>query len=295
MGTALPQKVGHEWNNSWSVGQLETPKEGIRRGKEKRGRLLTGGGECVPDLPTDPELDNLGVNIEITDAVDSDSVPDISYEVCRQMGTAPPQKVVHEWNNSWRKMVRHYQRKKPPPSYSQEDMEKARSAIKNHALSQYLAKLTKTGRFSKTVHHFPEPGHGFMPCDRAFGIIEQNMGKKDRIFLPEEYARFEANAFDNHLLVADSGYANTSYLVTPPLQVTTRAEELFNESLIRTRNPVERPYGVWKRRFPVLTLGLRLTLEATQAAIIATAVLHNIASGRNTTHPPQDPDQPSKK
>eukprot|EP00102_Acyrthosiphon_pisum_P023339 XP_016660549.1 PREDICTED: uncharacterized protein LOC107883951 isoform X2 [Acyrthosiphon pisum] len=51
---------------------------------------------------------------------------------------------------------------------------------------------------------------------------------------------------------------------------------LYNESQIRTRNVVERSFGVWKRRFPVLSLGLRLQLKTVQAIIVATAVLHNI-------------------
>ncbi|CAI6370893.1 unnamed protein product, partial [Macrosiphum euphorbiae] len=40
---------------------------------------------------------------------------------------------------------------------------------------------------------------------------------------------------------------------------------------------VERSYGVWKRRFPVLSLGIRLDLSKVEAIIVATAVLHNIA------------------
>ena len=98
-----------------------------------------------------------------------------------------------------------------------------------------------------------------------------------------------AREFGDALLVADSGYANTSYMITPLLRVTNRAEGLFNESLIRTRNPVERQYGVWKRQFPVLSLGLRLKLETPQAVVIATAVLHNLALDRDSL-PPEGPD-----
>nr|CAI5825436.1 unnamed protein product [Callosobruchus analis] len=45
----------------------------------------------------------------------------------------------------------------------------------------------------------------------------------------------------------------------------------------RTRNPVERCFGVWKRRFPILAVGIRLKIEKVEAVVIATAVLHNIA------------------
>nr|CAH7762167.1 unnamed protein product [Callosobruchus chinensis] len=46
---------------------------------------------------------------------------------------------------------------------------------------------------------------------------------------------------------------------------------------IQTRNPVERCFGVWKRCFPILALGIRLKVEKVEAVVIATAVLHNIA------------------
>ncbi|KAK4886984.1 hypothetical protein RN001_003255 [Aquatica leii] len=66
------------------------------------------------------------------------------------------------------------------------------------------------------------------------------------------------------------------FLRQPP-DVTTPAQNLHNESQIRTRNTVERCFGVWKRRFPVLSLGMRVSLRKSQAIIVATAVLHNIA------------------
>jgi len=91
------------------------------------------------------------------------------------------------------------------------------------------------------------------------------------------YRRLEANEFGNGLIVGDGGYAVKNYLLTPLLNPLTRAENLYQESQIRTRNVVERSYGVWKRRFPVLSLGIRLDLSKVEAIIVATAVLHNIA------------------
>lgn len=52
---------------------------------------------------------------------------------------------------------------------------------------------------------------------------------------------------------------------------------MFNESQIRTRYPIERTFGIWKRRFPILAVGIRLCVWKTQALIVATAILHNIA------------------
>jgi hypothetical protein len=70
--------------------------------------------------------------------------------------------------------------------------------------------------------------------------------------------RLENGEFGNSLVVADSGYTNTQYVVTPLLNPRNGTENLFNESAFRTRNPVERLYGVWKRRFPILSQGMRL-------------------------------------
>jgi len=90
--------------------------------------------------------------------------------------------------------------------------------------------------------------------------------------------RFDDGEFNDCVLVADSGYAVQRYVITPLLNPLTHVETLFNESQIRTRNPVERSYGVWKRRFPILSLGINIkNLNTVQAIIVATAVLHNIA------------------
>lgn len=78
--------------------------------------------------------------------------------------------------------------------------------------------------------------------------------------------------------MADSGYPLKKYCITPLLNVETPAENLFNESQIRTRNPIERAFGVWKRRLPILSIGIRLKIRKAQCLIMATAILHNIAT-----------------
>lgn len=93
-------------------------------------------------------------------------------------------------------------------------------------------------------------------------------------------ARFE-QGMDNSLILGDSGYPTSRYLMTPLLNPRTEAEILYNEAQIRTRNPVERSIGIWKRRFPVMALGLRLNLETTQDVILSTAILHNLAISAN--------------
>lgn len=90
-----------------------------------------------------------------------------------------------------------------------------------------------------------------------------------------------------YLISGDSGYEVRNYFLTPLGNPRNRAQTLYNESLIRTRNTVERSIGIWKRRFPVLAYGLRLKLETTLAIIPATAVLHNLAKDMHEPNPPQ--------
>ncbi|VVD04003.1 unnamed protein product [Leptidea sinapis] len=70
----------------------------------------------------------------------------------------------------------------------------------------------------------------------------------------------------------------------------TQVEQLYNESHIRTRNVIERCFGVWKRRFPVLSIGLRCKIPLAQDVIVATTILHNLACSRREIEPPVDSD-----
>ena len=90
-------------------------------------------------------------------------------------------------------------------------------------------------------------------------------------------AKFENHDYDGILL----GYAVKPYLLTPILNPQTAPERRYNYSHCRTRNTVERLFGVWKRRFAT---GLRVKVRTVLVIIVALAVLHNLARMRNDVY-----------
>lgn len=103
-------------------------------------------------------------------------------------------------------------------------------------------------------------------------------------------AMFEMGQYRDSVLVADSGYMNRPYIMMPLDRVSTSEEALYNESQIRTRNPIERLFGIWKRRFPVLALCIRVHLKNCLPIIVATAVLHNMLQMKGEEIPTDDID-----
>ncbi|CAL1268725.1 unnamed protein product [Larinioides sclopetarius] len=95
--------------------------------------------------------------------------------------------------------------------------------------------------------------------------------------------------FQNYHLLGDSGYALEKYLLTPFLNPRSPAEVRYNKSHVITRNTVERKYGILKRRFPCLSIGLNCNLERVPAIIVACCVLHNLAIRLDDPEPPADP------
>ncbi|GBN70133.1 Retrovirus-related Pol polyprotein from transposon TNT 1-94 [Araneus ventricosus] len=75
----------------------------------------------------------------------------------------------------------------------------------------------------------------------------------------------------------DSGYGLEKYLLTPFGNPRSPAEVRYNKSHVLTRNTVERKYGILKRRFPCLSIGLNCHIERVPAIIVACCVLHNLA------------------
>ncbi|CAG4959444.1 unnamed protein product [Parnassius apollo] len=92
----------------------------------------------------------------------------------------------------------------------------------------------------------------------------------------------DAGQFGYRWLLGDSAYPNRPYLLTPVLNPVSEVEHRHNEALIKTKNTIERGFGVWKCSFPVVALTLRSSIPNMQAVIIATTILHNIC--RNQSH-----------
>lgn len=79
------------------------------------------------------------------------------------------------------------------------------------------------------------------------------------------------------VILGDSGYAVSNVLLTPFLSPNSTPQENYNKSQIKTRNTVERCFGVWKRRFPCLQVGMGIKVDTVVSVICACATLHNIA------------------
>ncbi|XP_015189433.1 PREDICTED: putative nuclease HARBI1 [Polistes dominula] len=79
--------------------------------------------------------------------------------------------------------------------------------------------------------------------------------------------------------------------MTPINNPVTDEEITYNNIQSRTRNIVERTYGVWKRRFPCLSRGLTTKLLCSTTIVVACAVLHNMSLRFNDNLPDDDSDE----
>lgn len=100
--------------------------------------------------------------------------------------------------------------------------------------------------------------------------------------------RLEIGEFDDLVILGDGGYALNSYMMTPFRTPSNPIETHFNKIQAKTRNTVERKYGVFKRRFPCLAFGLRCLLQTSLTVIVACAILHNFCIMHNIPDPPEE-------
>ena len=90
---------------------------------------------------------------------------------------------------------------------------------------------------------------------------------------------FEAGfrPFPKAVILGDSAYPLREWLITPYRGTPEGAKNLFNRSHIKTRNTVERAFGVLKHRFYALKTGIRVKdMEFASRLVIAAMVLHNM-------------------
>lgn len=97
----------------------------------------------------------------------------------------------------------------------------------------------------------------------------------------KEYLERNHKTLDKGILLGDSGYQLTNYLITPYTNPITPAQKRFNKAQKVTRCSVERSFGQFKRRFSCVQVGLRVQPEKACLIIGACAILHNIAVLRN--------------
>ena len=88
---------------------------------------------------------------------------------------------------------------------------------------------------------------------------------------------FEIGQYNDDILLGDGVYPCKRCLMTSLRNPTTQPERRYNVCLSKARCVVERTFGVWKKRFPCLHLGLRTRVDNSLTIIIATAVLRNLA------------------
>ena len=111
-------------------------------------------------------------------------------------------------------------------------------------------------------------------------------------------AVFNASSLQQHMqsrkregwLLGDRGYALQPYLMTPlnPEKVSTPGEDNYQRSHTKTRNIIERSFGVLKQRFRCLDFSggtIQFSPERCCNIIVATVVLHNMCIFDNTQLP----------
>lgn len=83
------------------------------------------------------------------------------------------------------------------------------------------------------------------------------------------------------IILGDSGYAISPWLITPYSNPVDNVQRHFNKIYAKERVIIERCFGQVKKRFPILHYKVRTALHTVPSVIICCFVLHNIAKYLN--------------
>ena len=84
------------------------------------------------------------------------------------------------------------------------------------------------------------------------------------------------------MILGDAGYPNNDWIITPFSGLLDRPKERFNAAHVRTRNGVERCFGVLKHRFFSLQNRIRLqSLEQASKLVQCACIVHNMCISEN--------------
>ena len=95
------------------------------------------------------------------------------------------------------------------------------------------------------------------------------------------------------LILGDAGYACTNSLLTPLRegQARTQAEKEYNKAHKKTRCIIERSFGILKKKFPCLSLGLRFNPTRCGNTVVAAMVIYNMALEGGDIDPDEEDGQ----
>ena len=113
------------------------------------------------------------------------------------------------------------------------------------------------------------------------------------------HVHMEGGGCRNGWLLGDRGYGIQPYLMTPlrPDHVTTVSQTRYQKAHTKTRNTIERTFGLWKMRFRCLDHSggaLQFQPDRCCTIITATAVLHSMCIYDNTALPANVEDPPQQ-
>ena len=129
-------------------------------------------------------------------------------------------------------------------------------------------------------------------CDGQYRILDANIAWPGSVHDARVWrnsavkAVLDSGVAGDKLMLADSGYGITPYLMVPYTQVQSAADPVkrrFNYTLSQDRVVIENTIGQLKCRFQMLRVPLRIHLEQAPKFILACCILHNVGVFLNDT------------